>query len=246
MEFNAKKCFFLNITNKRRIFRRKYKLNNIELENVHSHPYLGVVIDDKLNWNEHVDYVSSKTTKSLNFVKRNLKKTPHATRELAFRTYVRPQLEYATPIWNPSTARNITSLEKVNRRGARFVHDDYRQHSSPTAIIKGLEWNTLQNRRHINDLCFMHKLAHGKLNISLDQILTPLPQRTRSNHRAYKNTFQPSCNAMKNAFFPRVVPSWNRLPPTLVDIPDTKTFRAKLSQHLGCHPHNAMARGVSN
>ena len=179
-------------------------------------------------------------------MRRNLKKTPQATRWLAFTTYVLPQLEYATPIWNPNTAKNIKALENVNRGGARFVHNDYRQRSSPTALMKELNWKTLQERRHINDLCLMHKIAHGKTNISLDHILTPLPQRTRSNHRAYKNTFQPTCNAMKNSFFPRVVPAWNRLHPTLVDIPDTKSFRNKLAQHLGCHPHNATARGVSH
>ena len=232
MEFNAKKCFVLNITKKRRVYSHKYKLNNTELEIVHDHPYLGINIDDKLNWNAHVNKVCSKATRSLNFIKRNLKHCPQATRELSYFTYVRPQLEYATSVWNPSTVCNINALEKVNRCGARFVCNNYRQQASPTVMMKKLHWNNLQERRHINDLTQMHKISHCKYNINLDNILKPLPQRTRSNHRAYMNNFHTVCDAMKNCFFPRTIPSWNKLPSALVDVADTKMFRRKITEHL--------------
>jgi len=34
---------------------------------------------------------------------------------------VRPILEYASPVWSPSTGLNILKLEMVERRAARFV-----------------------------------------------------------------------------------------------------------------------------
>ena len=137
-----------------------------------------------------------------------------------------------TSIWNPSTARNINAIEKVNRCGARFVCNDYKQRSIPTAMMKKLKWNTLQDRRRVNDLCQMHKISHEKFGVSFDDILSPLPQHTRSNHRAYINDIQPTCDAMRNNFFPRVIPPWNRLPPALVDIPETKPFRKEVTTHL--------------
>ena len=189
------------------------RLESIQcMATVHDHPYLGITIDDKLNRNAHVDQTSSKASRSLNFVRRNLKNCPTATRELAYNTYVCPQLEYATSIWNPQAARNINSLEKVNRCGVRFVKGDYHKRSSPSTMMKQRKWNTLHDHRCVNDLCQMHKVSHDKFNVSFDHILSPMPQRTHSNHQVYVNNFQPTCNAMQNAFFPRTLPPGTSYP----------------------------------
>ncbi len=232
MEFNAKKCYVLHITNKRRVHHHNYTLNGESLEKVHNHAYLGVILDDKLNWNAHVDHICSKATRTLNYIQRNLHSCPAQVREQAYFTYVRPQVEYASSIWNPGTVRNINAVEKVNRRAARFVKNDYARRSSPTAMIKSLKWNTLQDRRKINDLCQMHKIAHNKFNVDFSEILTPYESRTRSHHRAFLNNFQPRVEAYRNSFFPRVTPPWNRLPPDIIDTQDTKALRQQLTSRL--------------
>ena len=40
-------------------------------------------------------------TKTLGFLRRNLALTLRRTKEVAYKTLVRPQLEYAAPIWHP-------------------------------------------------------------------------------------------------------------------------------------------------
>ena len=118
-------------------------------------------------------------------------------------------------------------------------------------MMKQRKWNTLQDRRCVNNLCQMHKVSHNKFNISFDHILSPIPQCTCSNHQAYVNNFQPTCDAMQNAFFPWTLPSWNQLPPALIDTNDTKAFCKEVTAHLQLpcvnsisHPLNATAQGV--
>ncbi len=232
MEFNAKKCFVLHITNKRRISRTIYKLNNTSLESTNNHQYLGVTLDDKLNWNAHVDTICAKASRTLNFVRRNLHNCPAHVKQEAFNTYVRPQVEYASSVWNPSTSRNIKAVERINRGGARFVKSDYNKRSSPTQMMKSLKWNTLQERRKVNDLCQIHKISHKKFNVNYDHILQPFAASTRSHHRAYQNNFQPKVEAYRNSFFPRIVPNWNRLPPDLAETEEPKQFRKDVTAHL--------------
>ena len=38
---------------------------------------------------------------------------------------IRSVLEYASPVWFPSTEHNISTLEIVQRRAARFVMNDF-------------------------------------------------------------------------------------------------------------------------
>ena len=69
-------------------------------ENVQSAKYLGITITDNMDWGQHVSEISSKATKTLGFLRRNLAFAPRSTKEVAYKTLVRPKLEYAAPIWS--------------------------------------------------------------------------------------------------------------------------------------------------
>ncbi len=90
MEFNAKKCYVLRISNNSDKFLSKYTIKGTELEVKHSQTYLGVEISDKLSWNNHINNTAYKAHISLNFVARNLHKCPEDIKQLAYNTYLRP------------------------------------------------------------------------------------------------------------------------------------------------------------
>ena len=48
-----------------------------------------------------VSEILCKATKTMGFLRRNLALAPRHTKEVAYKTLVRPQLEYAAPILNP-------------------------------------------------------------------------------------------------------------------------------------------------
>jgi len=102
--------------------------------------YLGIYINSKLSWNHHVDVISKKANITLWFLNRN---TGHCSvKQYCYETYVRPQLEYASTMWSPYTKANIDKLEMVQQNTARYVFQDFSRYSSPTAMIKELEWMT--------------------------------------------------------------------------------------------------------
>ena len=99
-EFNVAKCHSLRVTrhqhHKPILF--DYSLHNQTLENVQSAKYLGITIIDNMDWGQHVSEISSKATKTLGFFRRNLAFAPRSTKEVAYKTLVRPKLEYAASI----------------------------------------------------------------------------------------------------------------------------------------------------
>ena len=88
-----------------------YSLPNQTLENVQSAKYLGITITDNMDWGQHVSEISSKATKTLGFLCRNLAFAPGNTKEVAYKTLVRPKLEYAAPIWSPHSKLQINQIE---------------------------------------------------------------------------------------------------------------------------------------
>ena len=79
----------------------EYSLHQQRLEQVQSAKYLGITITDNLDWGQHVSEISCKATKTMGFLRHNLALAPWHTKEDAYKTLVRPKLEYAAPIWHP-------------------------------------------------------------------------------------------------------------------------------------------------
>ena len=63
---------------------------------------------------------------------------------------VRPSLEYASAAWSPYTDTDVKRLEQVQKSAARFVCGDYKLTTSTTGLVKGLGWETLEDRRLLN------------------------------------------------------------------------------------------------
>ena len=75
-----------------------YSLHSQTLENVQSAKYLGITITDNMDWGQHISETSSKATKTLGFLSKNLAFAPRSAKEVAYKTLIQPKLEYATPI----------------------------------------------------------------------------------------------------------------------------------------------------
>ena len=110
-----------------------------------SHSYLGVNISHDLRWVEHNSTIS-KANRVLGVIRRNFHSCPTELKAIAYKSLVRPHLEYSGTVWDPYTNDLIQKLEAVQRRAARFVCRDYIPYSSITTMLKNLEWDTLQLR----------------------------------------------------------------------------------------------------
>ena len=60
----------------------------------------GGYISSNLNWVIHVNRVAASANKSLGFIRRNVRTKSSKIREKAYKTIVRPQLEYASVLWD--------------------------------------------------------------------------------------------------------------------------------------------------
>ena len=96
-----------------------YTLHQQRLEQVQSAKYLELTITDDLDWGQHISEITAKATKTLGFLRRNLAFAPRHTKEVAYKTLVRPKLEYAARIWYPYHETQIGQVEKVLRTAAR-------------------------------------------------------------------------------------------------------------------------------
>ena len=73
-------------------------------------------------------------------------------------------------------------LEKVQRRAAGFVHNNYWPMASVTEMISDLNWESLEIRRQNARLCMFFKAINGLIKIPMDHYHSSLYTSTRSFH----------------------------------------------------------------
>eukprot|EP00794_Sanderia_malayensis_P006479 gene6479-7218_t len=148
MSFNVSKCYHMSIGPKGNIPAFEYKLNGEILKEVTHHAYLGIEIDCKLKWEEHVTKIVSKGNRSLAFLRRNLGMCPKNIKCAAYFTLVRPHLEYSACAWDPYLKGQKDKIEKVQKKAARFVENNHcRETGTMTNMLEDLRWPTLETRR---------------------------------------------------------------------------------------------------
>ena len=229
MEFHSGKCQVIRITRSRAPITTKYFLHNNQLEVVTSTKYLGVTISQDLSWNKHISNVASKANKTLGLVKRNIKISSPSIKELAFNSLVRPITEYSAAVWDPYTQANIRSLEKVQRRAARWTLNRYHNTSSVSDMLVHLSWPTLQSRRSDARLCLMYKMVYSLVATDIGQFVSPVLRQTRHSHPHSFIQIRSRNEAYRMSFFPRTVVQWNLLPADIVLAPTFDAFKGRLA-----------------
>ena len=93
---------------------------------------------------------------------------------------VRPTMEYASSVWDPTNRKKIGNLEKVQRRAARFVFNNYtdRTPGCVTKMVESLKWKKLEERRKTNRLCMLYKIKNGLIDIDSHQYIQSNDSRT--------------------------------------------------------------------
>ena len=138
MKFNVAKCHSMRVTrhqhHKQILF--DYLLHNQTLESFQLAKYLGITITDNMDWGQNVSEISSKATKTLGFLRRNLTFAPTSTKKVAYKILVRYKLEYAAPIWSPNSKLQINQIEKVQRTAARWTCRRWRHTSSVGEMLE--------------------------------------------------------------------------------------------------------------
>ena len=185
MKMNTSKCKVISFSRRLDAINHSYYIDSKSLERVNSICDLGVTVDSRLRFHEHVSSTTAKAFAVLGFIRRQ---TTHFTDVYTLKTLycslVRSILEYAVPIWAPYQVVHVVKLERVQKQFIRFA-------------LRGLPWNdpvnlpdypsrcmlisleTLSARRRKLQQMFIFDIIEGNIDCSelLQQINFNVPQR---------------------------------------------------------------------
>lgn len=165
MTLNVKKCYHITFTKKRSPLPTSYSINGVALQKTDTIRDLGVQLDSKLSFTNHIDNITAKAAKMSGFIKRMCRDFQAiSTLKVLFNTLVRSLLEYASPVWNPTYRVHVKRIERIQKgftRYLRFKSSSCPRDSSYGQRLSHFKMYSLEHRRRVNDQILLYKIVNG-------------------------------------------------------------------------------------
>lgn len=213
LSLNVAKTNFMIFGNKR--FEENYmiSINGMNINRVYVTKFLGVHIDSKLNWNEHISVIKTKVAKNVSIMNRVKHCLINSALYSLYCTLILPYLNYCCEIWGNTYKSRIHPLYIMQKRAIRICgNSDYRAHTRP--IFYQLKTLCLPDMVNFNSMVFMYKVFNNSLPNNLlvyfKKVYDCHQHNTRKNNVNFKIRF--SRTTMKATSLCMKAPKmWNEL-----------------------------------
>ena len=122
--------------------------------------YLGLLLDHRLKFTEHIDYIKKKVSKRIGAMYRSKKLLPLKYRKMFANALMLPQFDYLDIIWNKASKTKLTELDIIYKKVAKIALDFDIQERS-VLVYKEMKWLPLHNRRQLHLTAYMYRIING-------------------------------------------------------------------------------------
>jgi len=177
-------------------------IDGAKVERKQVNKFLGILVDENLSWNQHVDYIENKISKNIGI----LYKTRHildkkSLTQLYF-SFIHSYLTHKTKMYR---------LLKKQKHAARIIHFKNRfYHSQP--LLENMKALNVLQLNLFKHLCFIYQYREGKTPKAFENFFTVKANKysTRSRGKYYKPFYK--TNSSRFAVSYRGPNIWNSLP----------------------------------
>jgi exonuclease III/predicted metal-binding protein len=136
----------------------KIQFNGETIKRTSHFNFLGIVINENLNWNDHITHLSSKINPVVGLLHRLKYQLPTKILKMIYNSLILSRLHYGNILWGGRPA----SLIKLNKKALRAIaNTGYNAHTNP--IEKRLKLLSLPDIHQMKLLCLYKKHLEHKL-----------------------------------------------------------------------------------
>ena len=249
LNLNPDKCKVLTLTLRRNPVIGAYAIRGVVLERVHVMRDLGVLLDQRLTFGEHVEHTVRKANRALGLLMRTFATGKHgrpfdASKHRAIlSTYfanVRSILEYCSVVWGGAARTHMQRIERVQEkfltwlcarcrvRGVSFDYSDLTSH---------FKVNTITARHEQHDIMFIRNIHRNRVwsPFLLEMFPLAVPARPLRTQYLFAVTFA-RVNTVRSCVFNRIPKLCNAFLDANRDVDmwesSAAEFKARVKQHV--------------
>ena len=189
-------------------------MGNTVISGVTSQKCLGVYIDQKLTWEDHIEKICKKASAGIGAIRSLKPFVPTTSLTTIYRALVQPYFDHRSPLWDTCGKVQRDKLQKLQSRAARVITGANYEISS-TDILNQLQWPTLDSRRSRAKSILMYKILNNQCAPCLRNLFLKVSDCDKKCDLRNTNTDlalpKPKTNFLKCSFQYSGATLWNSL-----------------------------------
>ena len=181
LSLNIKKTKFMVFRNRKEIDKDiKLKICDSEIERVTEIKFLGVVIDDKLTWKQHVRYIKGKISKSIAILYKSRSILNYKALHIIYCSLILPYISYCVEVWGSTYKTTVNAIVLLQKRAIRLINKvDFYEHTDP--LFKKTHVMKFKDLVYYKTMQIMYKAKSNLLPVSIQRFFST--QETKYNLR---------------------------------------------------------------
>ena len=224
MSLNPRKCRVLSLSLRRDRVTGVYALDGESLERVSEMRDLGIVLDEKLTFADHIDSTVHKANRALGLLIRSFQSGKHGRSfyrcdsQAIIASYcanVRSIIEYGSVVWGGAAATHLLRLERIQHKFMTWLRSRCRFTDVPMqydALEQQFGLESLSRRRRQHDLMFIRNVHRQAIDSPylLQHLPLAVPARNVRRQAIFHVPYA-RVNTIKRGLFVRIPEACNDL-----------------------------------
>ena len=136
------------------------EINQCVIKRVQSIKFLGVIVDENLNWKNHIDLVHNKISKSVGILYKASKLLNLSCLKSIYFALIHSYINYANAAWASSPKTELNKILVKQKQAVRIIfHEDRLAHSRP--LLKKLNALNVYQVNLYQVASFMYQMKHN-------------------------------------------------------------------------------------
>ena len=205
-------------------------INGISISRVHVAKFIGILIDEKLNWKDHIANVKSKLSKSTAILYKCSHVIDSQSMHILYSSLFLPYISYCSEIWGNTYPSNVNCLVVLQKRAIRLLFGTGRlDHTTPLFYRS----HTLKfpDLVKFKTAMFMYKAYYCRLPANIQQhfVKKDISVITRLKNQLVRRCVTLNVRAMSLPMYG--ISLWNSLHVELTDIKQQDLLDRGTSQY---------------
>ena len=162
LSLNVKKTHFMVFASKGKCCKlnNPIKIGTETIQQVGHTKFLGVIIDNKLNWSCHMAHIKNKMSKGIGIICKARKNLNEETLTTLYYSFIYPYINYCIIAWGNTFKSYLDGVYKIQKKAVRVItKSSYNAHSLP--LFRKLHIMPLHDVYIYNVAIFMYKHYHN-------------------------------------------------------------------------------------
>lgn len=121
---------------------------------------LGLIIDDRLSWSNHIKELCRKISSATGALRRIRSLISQSTAVQIYNALIQPHFDNCAPVWDGLSSYLCEKLQKLQNRAARVILQANSEVNS-SLLLETLKWDQLSLRRRKQKAIMMFKSLNG-------------------------------------------------------------------------------------